>query len=56
MKRAIIAALALVVLISLAMQASGKPPFVNMVPNASKAGCQTCHVNPGGGAPWNVFG
>lgn len=56
MKNAVIALLGLVVLIGLAAQVSSESSFVNMVPNASKTGCQTCHVNPGGGAPWNVFG
>ena len=35
---------------------AARPAYVNLVPNGAVSGCQTCHSNRGGGAPWNSFG
>jgi hypothetical protein len=57
MKRVVWLLLAFAVVASLAL---ARPPYRNQVISqyhmASGVTCQYCHVNPGGGAPWNEFG
>ena len=65
MKRMVLL-LALLAVAVVASSAMARPPYrvqaIKQLQLAADAGdvrtvtCQYCHVNPGGGAPWNVWG
>ncbi len=49
--------LMIIIIITIAMiDIDARPPNRMKIPNGMVFGCQTCHIKPTGGAPWNQFG